>query len=332
MGSDVGFDATMRMRQELQELAVDLRNNSEAVDSPVYATLRDLQPPKRRFVPGNETHVASTQPKPDDRETYSAKFEFAREAKYAGDFDLAKRILQQIYEEQTRPGRDGRPKAPQPDVTQELALATYKAGEKAALNAGPDVALAGYFQAAALLQQLDPETTRDPRTLGLWSAIHKRRAEMPTQSEAQRRAEFDIAIDAAERGFRIGGDSHAGSNLAYLLDLRASMSPGDDQFTDRGHAEQVRRRVVDLSAKRLETLEAEGTVPAGEPGAWGVLQEEKYWTMASLAESLIALGDKSGPDFLQKAIASAPSKWMAEVTLNQLDKLQTLLGGMPQKK
>jgi hypothetical protein len=90
--------------------------------------------------------------------------------------------------------------------------------------------------------------------------------------------------------------------------------------------------VVDISAKRLETLQAETAAPAAEPGAPGPLEEEKYWTAASHAESLIALGDKSGPDLLQKAMSSAPAQWMADVTKNQLDKLQTVLRGMQQKK
>jgi hypothetical protein len=90
--------------------------------------------------------------------------------------------------------------------------------------------------------------------------------------------------------------------------------------------------VVEVSAKRLEALKAEKAAPAAELGAPGPLEEEKYWTAASHAESLIALGDKSGPDLLQEAISSAPAKWMVDVTMKQLDKLQTLLGGMQQKK
>ena len=43
--------------------------------------------------------MAAAQPNPADRDTYAAKFEFALEAKNAGDFDLAKKILQQIYAE-----------------------------------------------------------------------------------------------------------------------------------------------------------------------------------------------------------------------------------------
>ena len=331
LGTDIGFDEAMRMRQDLQTLAAALKNG-QGVDSPVYTVLPDLEQPKRKAVHGTGAVMAAAKPNPADRDTYAAKFEFALEAKNAGDFDLARKILQQIYAEQTKPGPDGKPKPPRPRVTQELALATYKAGEKAAETAGPDVALAAYVEAAELLQQLGPETTTDPETLGLWSAIHKRRAEMPLRSEAERKADLDVAIQAAERGFLIRHDYYNGTNLAYLLNLRASLSSGNDQIADNVLAERVRRQVVDISAKRLETLEAEKAASAGEPGAPGPLEEEKYWTAASHAKSLIALGDKSGPALLQKAISSAPAKWMADVTLKQLDKLQTLLGGMLQTK
>jgi hypothetical protein len=330
LGTDIGFEETMRMRQDLQTLAAALKN-SQVVDSPVYTILRDLEQPKRKAVEGAGAVVAA-QPNPADKDTYAAKFEIALEAKNAGDFDFAKKILRQIFAEQTRPGPDGKAKLPRPRVTQELALATYKAGEKAAESAGPDGTLAAYAEAAALLQQLGPETTTDPETLGLWSAIHKRRAEMSARSEAERRADLDIAINAAERGFHIRRDYYHGTNLAYLLNLRASLSSGNDQIADNVLAERVRRQVVDISAKRMETLEAEKAAPAAEPGALGPLEEEKYWAAASRAESLIALGDTSGPDLLKNVIGRAPAAWMADVTKNQLDKLQTLLRGMQQKK
>ena len=130
---------------------------------------------------------------------------------------------------------------------------------------------------------LVPETTTDPETLGLWSAIHKRRAEMPIRSEAERKADLNVAIQAAERGFLIRQDYYNGTNLAYLLNLRASLSSGNYQIADNILAERVRRQVVDISAKRLETLEAEKAAPASEPGAPGPLEEEKYWTAASHA-------------------------------------------------
>jgi len=330
LGTDIGFDETMRMRQELQTLAEALKTR-QAVDSPVYTVLSDLQQPARTSVAAAEA-IAAAQSKAANKDTYAAKFGIAIEAKNTGNFDLAKKILQQIYVEQTRPGPDGKPKTPRPRVIQELALATYKAGGKAAETAGPDVALAAYTEAEELLQQLDPETTTSPETLGLWSAIHKLRAEMPVRSDAERRADLDIAVNAAERGFFICRDYYNGTNLAYLLNLRASLSSGDDRIADNVLAERARRQVVEISTKWLETLGAEKSAPATEPDAPGSFEEEKYWTAASHAESLVVLGDRSGPDFLQKAISSAPAQWMADATLKQLDKVKALLAGMQQGK
>ncbi|MCI0466516.1 MAG: hypothetical protein L0Y57_05855 [Beijerinckiaceae bacterium] len=331
LGTDIGFDETMRMRQDLQTLAAALKTNT-AVDSPVYTVLHDLEQPKRKAVPGTGAVTAAARPKEAEGNTYAAKFEIALDAKASEDFDLAKKILRQIYAEQTKPGPDGIAKPPRPRVTQELALATYKAGEKAAESAGPEAALAAYEEAAALLQQLGPETTTDPETLGLWSAIHKRRAEMQARPDALRRLDLDTAIQAAERGFLITQNFYNGSNLAYLLNLRASLSSGDDQIADNVLASRVRRQVADISAKRLQTLEAAKVASAAEPGAPGLFEEEKYWTAASHAESLIALGDPTGPELLRKAVASAPAKWMAGVTLKQLDRLQSLLAGSQQTK
>ena len=71
------------------------------------------------------------------RDSYAAKLQTAREAMDAGAFDFAKKNLQDIYKDQTTPGADGKPKAARPFVIQQLALATYKAGEAKAKTEGP---------------------------------------------------------------------------------------------------------------------------------------------------------------------------------------------------
>jgi hypothetical protein len=48
LGTDIGFDEIMRMRQDLQTLATALKTN-QAVDSPVYTVLSDLQQPTRKL-------------------------------------------------------------------------------------------------------------------------------------------------------------------------------------------------------------------------------------------------------------------------------------------
>ena len=318
LGPDIGFDETMRMRGELTTL-INALKGGDAVDSPVYTLLPDLQKPTRPATTKMGMAATAVQPQSSEN-SYAAMLQTAREAMDAGAFDFAKKKLQDIYNDQTTPGADGKPRTARPGVIQQLALATYKVGEAKAKTDGPEQALAGYAEAEALLRQLDAETTTDPETIGLWSAIHKRRAEMTTRSPDERKGDLTEAIRAAERGFIIKRDYYNGTNLAYLLNMRASLSSGDDKIADNVLASRVRREVVDIATRRLETLAANTAAGADTT----TLRDEKYWLAATRAESLIALGDKSGEDLMKEALASAPAAWMAETTRSQLDRLVNL--------
>ena len=318
LGPDIGFDETIRMRGELTTL-INALTGGDAVDSPVYTLLPDLQRPTRPATT-KLSMAAAAQPQSSE-DSYATMLQTAREAIDAGAFDFAKKKLQDIYKDQTTLGADGKPKTARPRVIQQLALATYKAGEAKAKTEGPDQVLAGYAEAEALLRQLDAETTTDPETIGLWSAIHKRRAEMTTRSPDERKQDLTEAIRAAERGFIIKRDYYNGTNLAYLLNMRASLSSGDDKIADNVLASRVRREVVDIATRGLETLAANTAAGADTT----TLRDEKYWLAATRAESLIALGDKSGDDLMKEALASAPAAWMADSTKSQLDRLRKLL-------
>jgi hypothetical protein len=319
LGSDIGFDETMRMRGELTTL-VDALKGGDAVDSPVYSLLPDLQKPTRPAATKMSVAAAMAQPQSSE-DSYAAKLQTAREAMDAGAFDFAKEKLQEIYKDQTTPGANGQPKAARPFVVQQLAFAAYKVGEAKARTDGPGQALAGYAEAEAFLRQIDVETTSDPETIGLWSAIHKRRAEMPTRSAEERKRDLAEAIRATERGFVIKRDYYNGTNLAYLLNLRASLSSADDdRIADNVLANRVRREVVEITTRGLEMLSAKPSA-----GVQATLRDEKYWLAATRAESLIALGDKSGEDRMKEALASAPMAWMAQSTQLQLSKLLALL-------
>jgi hypothetical protein len=320
LGPDIGFVEAMRMQKELTDL-INALKGGDAVDSPVYVMLPDLQRPTRG--PATTMGMAAPAAQPQSSEdTYAKMLQTAREAMDAGAFALAKSILWRIYKEQTAPGADFRPTPARPFVVQRLALASYKVGEEEAKTDGVEKALAGYGEAEALLRQLDVETTTDPETLGLWSAIHKRRAEMAMRSPDEQKHDINEAIRATERGFIIKRDYYNGTNLAYLLNLRASKSLGDDRVADKVLADRVRREVVEITARGLETLQAKKSA-----GGETTLRDEKYWLAATHAESLIALGDKSGEEILQKAIASAPSPWMAQSTQLQLSRVLMLLEG-----
>ena len=318
LGPDIGFDEVMRMRTVLTTLANALKAGGD-VDSPVYTYLPDLEQPTRPAATKMGVAASVAQPQSPE-ESYATQLQTAREAMDAGSFDFAKKKLQDIYKDQTAPGADGKPKAARPFVVQQLALATYKAGEAKAKTDGPEQALTGYAEAEALLRQLDVDTTTDPETLGLWSAIHKRRAELATRSPDEQKQDLNEAIRATERGFIIKRDYYNGTNLAYLLNLRASISSGDDRIADNVLADRVRREVVDITARGLAALPA-NTSAGGET----TLRDENYWLVATRAESLIALGDSSGEELMQKAIASAPAPWMAKTTQDQLERLRRLL-------
>lgn len=324
LGPDIGFDEVMRMRGELKTLAIALNQPAAGVDSPVYTVLHDLSQPTRPVLKGALASAPGQAAKPDDKETYAALWEIALNAKRDGDFATVKSILQKIYAEQTTPGPDGQARPPRPRVVQELSLAIYKSGEASAKTEGPKVAETAYQKAAELLQQhLNPDTTNDPETIGLWSAIHKRRADLQGRTAAQQSADLDIAILAAERGFLIRTDYYTGTNLAYLLNVRASRSAGDDRITDNVLATRVRCKVIEICTARLEELEAES--PAKKVEETSTLEDERYWARASLAESLIALGDDRGPPMLKAVLEKAPAKWMAETTSGQIGILKTLL-------
>ncbi len=325
LGSDIGFDETMRVRQELQSLAEALKVHP-SIDSPVYTLLPDLEEPRRRAVP--ESEAAVRPPKRDESETLAALLKIAFEARDACDFDLAKAMLRKVYEQQIAPGPDGKPRPAWPCVIRDLALTTFQAGDKAALTLGPEAVESACDEAIAMLARLGPDSTNDPETLRLWSLFHGYRAQLPIGTGAEKQAGLEIAIESAERAFAVKRDPLDGSSLALLLNLRASMSSGDERIADRVRAERVRRKVVELATEQLRAFESEGVSRSAEAGASGALAAQKFWTLASLAESLVALRDPSGPALFQKALGSAPTKWMRAVAEKRIEKLHSVLEGL----
>jgi hypothetical protein len=307
LGVDIGIDEGERMRKTLTDLVLALEKNLDP-DSPVYSMQTDLQPPSR-----GADAAKPVAPTPDPQ-SYGALIDVALDQNDKGNFAAAKPILQRIFKDQTeQKDPDGSPTRAQPRVVQQLALATYKLGEKQA-DAG--IRLEAYQEAIDLLKQLDPEVTTDPETLGLWSAVHKRRAEMEARSETDRRSDVDIAIVAAERGFLIRQDYYTGGNLAYLLDYRADMSQGEDRIADRVLANRVRSKIVSITERRLAALEA-----VNRPVEDRTIQKEIYWNTASHTEALVGLGHTTVDQAQEKLKKCAPEPWMAETAINQIGKL-----------
>ena len=322
-GGAIDFGEVERMRGVLKT-ACEVARAGNAIDSPVYTFLHRLQPPigqpaavpaaqPAATVGGVETpesleartkgrhDAASGEARRALEEPMATLMQQAIAARDRNDFALARAIFDGIREAQSA--------NPQPFVLQQLALATYKSKH-------PDP-LSALLRAREVLNPLDPGRTLDPETTGLWGAIHKRLAELPQRSEAERSGDIDTAIEALDRGFKLKHD-HNGINLAYMLDVRGARSSGDEATADRVDARRVRGRVADICRTQLEA----GIVADTPEKA----KEERFWIRASLAEAEFGLGDKDAPQRLEEAPeAKAVKNWMLLTAREQLEKLAKLL-------
>jgi MAP3K TRAFs-binding domain len=295
LGEGIDFEEVKRMSAALQE-AIEIIANTPVNDSPVYAFLKNLKPP----VVEETTKAAATvalgaAPSMGTAESVSAYMEMANDAMDSSDFVTARAVLEKI-----------RKMLPtEPYILQKLALATYKSQLPTPRKALDD--------ARKILEGLNPAISTDTETLGLWAAIHKRMWEQ-TQDPTQ----LDSAIFAHEKGFYLKNDYYNGVNLAYLLNLRASLDVDKTEaVADFVLAQRTRRRLVGICENLL----------ANKP-----LPSEMYWIMVTLAEAWIGLGDDvKGRAHLDQALALIPSPadWMKESTTLQLARLRTLLANSP---
>lgn len=171
--------------------------------------------------------------------------------------------------------------------------------------------------AHAILTELNPEISTDTETLALWGAVHKRLWEIVGD-----RSYLDIAIFSYEKGFYLKNDYNNGINLAYLFNVRGSVSEVPDSVADFVFAERTRRRVLAICDSLLQS----GRTFQGP---------EEYWIRATMAEAWLGLGDAAkSKEGLNAAFAlqPLPAQWMRDTTSDQLQKLEKLLAASPLKK
>lgn len=287
-------DARDALEKAIQEL-VD-QNDS---DSPVYTFLPTLCKPSLGEVKEVlATAAAPAATAPD--QTVTLLMRMCREARGAGNWAGAKMALEQL-----------RIKMPgDPYILQQLALATYK-------GKAPNLkdALA---EARSILQELQPQTSNDPETLGIWGAIHKRMWELDRKP-----ADLEESIRSYGKGFHLKDDHYNGINYAFMLNERASVTPaGPDAIADFVWAERVRRRVIELCEERLK---------AGVRDDQGNVDLERlFWLRATLIEALAGTGEAARAESEKEvAIKEAPESWMPGTLQEQLEKLDKLLAKRP---
>ncbi len=314
LGEDIGLKEARRFKKDLKK-AITAIMKAQEVDSPVYSLLQQLQPPLMQSEPlragrpaevvMTPTEVVMTPSVEVSLETFpdqSAKelLELARSAMARSNFIEARSLFQALR--QLRPNDHY--------VVQQLALATYK-------STSPDQERTALDAAHALLQTLNPETTNDPETLGLWGAVHKRLWEL-----TQDRAYLNEAITAYERGFYLKQDYYNGINLAFLFNVRAALEEkvGNtaEAIADFVQARRVRREVISLCNAALATDDKSA--------------DDKYWIAATLWEAAVGLEDAAEiAKYKSQAEAAATAAWMLATTREQIAKLEGLLEASPLK-
>jgi MAP3K TRAFs-binding domain len=310
MGEGIDFEEVERFRGVLADAIKEIYNRKPPQnDSPVYTFLNNLTPPALARAM-HDVAEAAAKSAPDavadggggaDAATHSVLMQQVDKAQKEGDFTTAKVLLSTVRG-MMKAADPNRPEDPY--IIQRLALVTYKARQPT-----PQKALE---EARALLETLNPVTSNDTETLGLWGAVHKR-----LWDETRDPAHLDEAVRGYERGFYLRNDYYNGINLAYLLNVRAANAQSRaEAVADFVQAERVRREVLEICEKELK----EG----------GLSADGKYWVMATMAEAYLGIGDEAGArQKLDEAVASAD--WMKESTREQMDKLRTLLADSPLK-
>lgn len=314
LGEDIGAKEARRFRDDLKQAITEILAKGD-IDSPVYTFLPDLDPPRVLArpamavaappAPGNARGGAFFKARskeiapiaPDDGAgdgapaSAKATLEQAQAMLRASNFTAAYSLLQTLR--QQRPNDSF--------VIQQLALATYKSAQptpEAALNA-----------AKTILEALNPASTNDPETLGLWGAIHKKLWEINHRSE-----DLGTSIDAYRRGFHLKQDYYNGINLAFLLELRAlnELRAGehDEGSADLVLARRIRREVINYAEPLL---------------AKDFADDKRYWILATLWEAAAAIGDAAGAEkWATQAQALKVADWMRQSSENQIQAILTL--------
>jgi hypothetical protein len=322
LGKDIGYGEVMRVRRILKDKINAVMTSPEA-DSPVFLfipTLRAASLPDTKTV--TDVPQAAPSSKSTDQSSFAELLESFRVAKAevedAADWAVPLEVLNRL-------------KTMQPDdpyILQQLALATYKSEQ-------PDKK-ASLIGAKNILGGLAPQTSSDAETVGLWGAIHKRLWE-----EAKSPADLEEAIRAYGRGYYIKNDYYNGISYAFMLDVRASSTVGDEAVADRVLARRVRRSVLVICDHLLQAASnaAEQRSLQQDPG---VGSDEPFWIGATKVEALFGLSRKEEAKLLQANIvgmererlsraygagkrASKEGDWKESSLNNQLNELSKIL-------
>lgn len=336
MGDDIGYSDAVAFREALAKAIKEiLAKDPRECDSPVQVFLETV---KRRQESAGAAGAPATAAPADatgtPKKTLSTRLKDVDQAQRDGKWTDAKSILIEIWDQMKKQAATAQAAAaaatsipesavpPQADdayIIQRLALVTYKSEAPSKV--------AALQEARTLLSRLEPGTSNDTETLGLWGAVHKR-----LWSETKDVSHLDEAVRAHERGFYLRNDYYNGINYAFLLNLRsAHTADRGAAIADFVQAQRVRREVLTI----CNTWLAAHPAPDEEKASVKEMKEYlkgKYWVVATVAEAYLGMGDTAKAEQQYgEAYAMAPEPWMIQSTKDQRAELEKLLVDPPLK-
>lgn len=247
---DIGFSEVQRFRDHLTKQVKKFLLKPET-DSPIYTLIPNLIPPSF-----TEDEIEDIKESIDKSHSTSDLVELAERKKDEKKYEVAKDLL-----------KDALINKPNDSfIIQRLALITYKSKEPSELDA--------LNEALGYLEQLNPNDTTDPETLGLLGAINKRLYEQ-TNNENY----IDKSLHYYERGFYVKQDYYNGINVAFLYLLKATSSEIKFEiYANYGQAIKVWNEIIIKWSRVVEsdTFEDRG---------------DKEWVSFTLAEAHFCIGN-----------------------------------------
>ena len=270
LGSDIGRKEAKRFSADLTTAIKAILADEDAVDSPLYTFVPALASPKFRepeksgegALMATAEGLTTSYPSAGESKSVKGFTDQARSALEKNDFITAKVMYKTAHD--MRPNDES--------IVQRLVLATYK-------SKSPSEAEALWEADSLIRDKLDPESTNDPETIGLWAAVHKR-----LWQQSKDTTHLEISINALERGFKLQNDYYNGINLSFMLNERAALAgiAPAEAIADYVQAQRTRIKVIDICKDALS---------AGIED-----DDEKYWVLATLWEATVGIDDQEGTD------------------------------------
>ena len=255
MGKEIGFREVLRMQRELKE-KIEVILAAQETDSPVFLFLPELLRGVQHKAQGEAIPPSVESEGAQQDQNLADLMSKFKEAKKASDWPKVLEVLNLVQNLQPNDAY----------VIQQRALATYKSEKPSRVSS--------LFLAQEILGALKPDTSSDAETVGLWGAIHKR-----MWDATKERPYLDKAIRSYARGYFIKDDYYNGINFAFLLNVRAAVSDGDEAIADRVVAKRIRGEVLEI-CERVAALE----------GAEKPSDEDLFWIRATQVEALQGMG------------------------------------------